>query len=145
MFWAAVTFMTCGCLSKPGGGQDANSGKSRRMKMRLGETLANGFTIDTTIEPLRHGPLLSSFTTRTTWMLLNGSTRCGMSFVSSDKFNANELERSEGIQAMDKNYKRMTDFLVNLGIEQVSHTTKSYLGHLVGLHRLMEARGCTEE
>jgi hypothetical protein len=46
---------------------------------------------------------------------------------------------------MDKNYKRMTDFLVALGIEQVSHTTKSYLAHLVGLYRLMEARGCTEE
>jgi hypothetical protein len=46
---------------------------------------------------------------------------------------------------MDKNYKRMTDFLVALGIEKVNHTTKSYLGHLVGIHRLMEARGCTEE
>jgi hypothetical protein len=46
---------------------------------------------------------------------------------------------------MDKSYKRMTDFLVGLGIEQVSHTQKSYLAHLVGLYRLMEARGCTEE
>jgi len=46
---------------------------------------------------------------------------------------------------MDKNYKRMTDFLMELGIEKVSHTAKSYLAHLVGLYRLMEARGCTEE
>src|SRR3984893_10940071 len=46
---------------------------------------------------------------------------------------------------MDKNYKRMTDFLVDLGIEKVNHTSKSYLAHLVGLYRLMEARGCTEE
>src|SRR2546421_5512325 len=46
---------------------------------------------------------------------------------------------------MDKNYKRMTDFLVALGIEKIGHTSKSYLAHLVGLHRLMEAEGCTEE
>jgi hypothetical protein len=46
---------------------------------------------------------------------------------------------------MDKNYKRMTDFLVEMGVEQVSHTQKSYLAHLVGLYRLMEAQGCTEE
>jgi hypothetical protein len=46
---------------------------------------------------------------------------------------------------MDQNYKRMTDFLVGLGIDKVNHTTKTYLGHLVGLHRLMEKQGCTEE
>ena len=46
---------------------------------------------------------------------------------------------------MDTQYKRMTDFLVQLGIEQVHHTTKSYLAHLVGLYRLMKERGCTEE
>src|SRR5207302_2297190 len=46
---------------------------------------------------------------------------------------------------MDATYKRMTDFLVALGIDRVNHTTKSYLAHLVGLYRLMEARGCTEE
>ena len=46
---------------------------------------------------------------------------------------------------MDQNYKRMTDFLVGLGIDKVNHTTKTYLGHLVGLHRLMEKHGCTEE
>lgn len=46
---------------------------------------------------------------------------------------------------MDPIYKRMTDFLVKLGIEQVHHTTKTYLGHLIAVHRLMEARGCTQE
>src|SRR5436309_15925801 len=46
---------------------------------------------------------------------------------------------------MDKNYKRMTDFLVELGIDKVNHTAKSYLAHLVGLYRLMEAHGATEE
>jgi hypothetical protein len=46
---------------------------------------------------------------------------------------------------MDKNYRRMTDFLTELGIARIEHTEKSYLAHLVALHRLMEARGCTEE
>ncbi len=46
---------------------------------------------------------------------------------------------------MDAGYKRLTDFLVGLGVAEVAHTEKSYLAHLVGLHRLMEARGCTEE
>src|SRR5438094_617443 len=53
--------------------------------------------------------------------------------------------KREGEKSMHKNYKRMTDFLVALGIEKISHTNKSYLAHLVGLYRLMEARGCTEE
>jgi hypothetical protein len=46
---------------------------------------------------------------------------------------------------MDPNYKRMTDFLVGLGIEQVDHTSKSYLAHLIGVYKLMAGRGCTEE
>jgi hypothetical protein len=46
---------------------------------------------------------------------------------------------------MDTNYKRLTDFLVALNVEQVPHTNKSYLAHLVAVYRLMEARGCTEE
>src|ERR1700740_2266717 len=46
---------------------------------------------------------------------------------------------------MNPCYKRMTDFLVALGIEQVSHTNKSYLAHLIGLYWLMEACGCTQE
>jgi len=46
---------------------------------------------------------------------------------------------------VDKNYKRMTDYLVAIGIEEVGHTGKSYLAHLVGLYRLLEASGCSEE
>src|SRR5688572_3861222 len=46
---------------------------------------------------------------------------------------------------MTAKYKQYTDFLVNLGIEKVPHTEKSYLAHLVNLYRLMEAEGCSEE
>jgi hypothetical protein len=46
---------------------------------------------------------------------------------------------------MDGNFKRLTDFLAGLGVAQVAHTDKSYLAHLVGVYRLMESRGCTEE
>jgi hypothetical protein len=46
---------------------------------------------------------------------------------------------------MDKNFKRLTDFLITLGTEQVGHTHKSYLAHLIGVYRDMEAEGCTEE
>jgi hypothetical protein len=47
--------------------------------------------------------------------------------------------------AMQSNYKQLTEFLVNLGIEKVPHTEKTYLGHLVNVYRLMENDGCTEE
>ncbi len=46
---------------------------------------------------------------------------------------------------MPSNYKQLTDFLVNLGIEKVPHTEKTYLGHLVNVYRFMENEGCTEE
>jgi hypothetical protein len=46
---------------------------------------------------------------------------------------------------MSANYKKLTDFLVELGIEKVPHTEKTYLGHLVNVYRLMEANGCSEE
>ena len=46
---------------------------------------------------------------------------------------------------MSANYKQLTNFLVELGIEKVPHTEKTYLGHLVNVYRLMEAEGCTEE
>jgi hypothetical protein len=46
---------------------------------------------------------------------------------------------------MDDRYKRLTDFLVRLGIEKVGHTGKSYLAHLVAVYRLMESAGCSEE
>jgi hypothetical protein len=46
---------------------------------------------------------------------------------------------------MDPNYKQMTDFLVGMGIEQVPHTQKSYLAHLIAVFRLLEAEGCDED
>jgi hypothetical protein len=42
---------------------------------------------------------------------------------------------------MDKDYKRLTDFLVGMGIEQVPHTDKSYLAHLIAVYRLLESQG----
>jgi hypothetical protein len=46
---------------------------------------------------------------------------------------------------MQHKMKRLTDYLVGLGVEQVPHTTKSFLAHLIGVYRLMESRGCSEE
>jgi hypothetical protein len=41
--------------------------------------------------------------------------------------------------------KELTDFLVNLGIEKVPHTGKSYLAHLIAVHRFMREQGCDDE
>jgi hypothetical protein len=46
---------------------------------------------------------------------------------------------------MAPGFKQMTDFLVDLGVEQIGHTGKSYLAHLIGVYRLMETQGCTAE
>jgi hypothetical protein len=46
---------------------------------------------------------------------------------------------------MDPHYKKMTDFLLSLGSEQVAHSGKSYLAHVIGVFRLMESQGCSEE
>jgi hypothetical protein len=46
---------------------------------------------------------------------------------------------------MNTPFKRLTDFLIEIGIEQISHTGKSYLAHLIGVYRDMEAGGCTAE
>jgi hypothetical protein len=45
----------------------------------------------------------------------------------------------------DPHWKQMTDFLVGLGTEEVAHTGNNFLAHLVGVYRLMEERGCTQE
>ena len=42
---------------------------------------------------------------------------------------------------MASEMKRLTDFLVGLGIDKVDHSNKTYLAHLVGLYRDLEARG----
>lgn len=41
--------------------------------------------------------------------------------------------------------KPLLDFLKDLGIEKVPHTEKTYLAHLVNVHRLMANEGCSEE
>jgi hypothetical protein len=46
---------------------------------------------------------------------------------------------------MDKNFKKMTDFLVGIGIEQIPHTEKSYLAHLIAVSRDLEAQGCPQD
>jgi hypothetical protein len=46
---------------------------------------------------------------------------------------------------MASSFKRLTDFLVGLGVEQVDHTGKSYLAHLIGVYRYMKEKGCSEE
>lgn len=46
---------------------------------------------------------------------------------------------------MSSDLKRLTDFFVGLGAEKVDHTGKNYLAHLIGVYRLMEECGCTEE
>lgn len=43
---------------------------------------------------------------------------------------------------MDPQYKPMTEFLRQLGIEQIGHTSKSYLAHLVAVYRDLESWGC---
>jgi hypothetical protein len=46
---------------------------------------------------------------------------------------------------MAATYKQLTDFLVNLGIDQVAHTQKNYLAHLVNVYNLMRRCGLSEE
>ncbi len=46
---------------------------------------------------------------------------------------------------MQANYKQLTDFLIELGIDKIPHSQKSYLGHLISVYRLMEAEGCAAE
>ncbi|HEY7159559.1 MAG TPA: hypothetical protein VH575_36770 [Gemmataceae bacterium] len=46
---------------------------------------------------------------------------------------------------MHPSFKQMIDFLLELGTEQVSHTEKTYLAHVIGVYNDMKAHGCTEE
>src|SRR5581483_2163264 len=46
---------------------------------------------------------------------------------------------------MHRNFKRLTDFLIDQGVDQVDHTGKSFLAHLIGVYRYLEDRGCSEE
>ena len=46
---------------------------------------------------------------------------------------------------MPATLKQLTAFLVNLGIEQISHTQKNYLAHLISVYKLMQASVCEED
>ncbi len=46
---------------------------------------------------------------------------------------------------MKPTWKQLTDYLVGLGVEKVGHTGKTYLAHVIGVYRLMQAQGCSEE
>jgi hypothetical protein len=43
---------------------------------------------------------------------------------------------------MDQDFKRLTSFLLEVGVGQVPHTHKSYLAHLIAVSRLLESQGC---
>ena len=42
----------------------------------------------------------------------------------------------------DPLYKRMTAFLLEVGINDQPHTGKTYIGHLLAVHRILEELGC---
>jgi hypothetical protein len=46
---------------------------------------------------------------------------------------------------MPATLKQLTDFLVQLGIEQIAHTQKNYLAHLISVYKMMQASGCEED
>jgi hypothetical protein len=46
---------------------------------------------------------------------------------------------------MDTGYKRLTEYLAGVGVTEVAHTHKTYMGHLIALYRMLEGRGCSEE
>jgi hypothetical protein len=46
---------------------------------------------------------------------------------------------------MDQDHKRLTDFLVGMGVERVPHTHKSYLAHLIAVFRLLESQGYPQD
>ena len=46
---------------------------------------------------------------------------------------------------MSATYKELTDFLVALEIDEVPHTQKNYLAHLIAVYRFMKDAGCSEE
>jgi hypothetical protein len=46
---------------------------------------------------------------------------------------------------MNDELKRLTNFLVELGIERIAHTQKTYMAHVMAVYRLMDQHGCTPE
>jgi hypothetical protein len=64
---------------------------------------------------------------------------------TEDDYPDLDVKRFHEVPAMDKDYKRLTDFLVGIGIEQIPHTHKTYLGHLIAVSRDLESNGCPED
>src|SRR5271165_1051549 len=56
-----------------------------------------------------------------------------------------ETASKHEVPAMDRDSKRLTDFLLGIGIEQIPHTHKSYLAHLIAVYRDLESLGCPED
>src|SRR5437762_47677 len=54
----------------------------------------------------------------------------------------NRVPLTDGADMPDPLYKRMTAFLLNVGINDQPHTGKTYIGHLLALHRILEEQGC---
>ena len=46
---------------------------------------------------------------------------------------------------MDAAYKKMTDFLVDIGLETIGHTEKSYLAHVIGVYNDLQGWSCEED
>jgi hypothetical protein len=46
---------------------------------------------------------------------------------------------------MAENLKSLSEYLIALGVEQVAHTKKSYLAHLIGVYRDLEAAEAGED
>jgi hypothetical protein len=46
---------------------------------------------------------------------------------------------------LDNDFKRLTHFLIEIGIEQVPHTHKTYLSHLIAVFRSLESAGCPQD
>src|SRR5262245_22968210 len=46
---------------------------------------------------------------------------------------------------MSSNFKHLTDYLRKLGIEELPHSGKSYLAHLIGVYRDLECWGASED
>lgn len=46
---------------------------------------------------------------------------------------------------MPPQFKELTDFLRDLGIDGIAHTDKTYLAHLIAVHGYLRAQGCSDD
>ena len=46
---------------------------------------------------------------------------------------------------MTTTYKDLTGFLLQLGLDEIEHTEKTYLGHLIAVYRDLKSWGCDED